>query len=347
MTTDTKTKEDIDIVDDDLDQISAAEPDTSSEVGDEVTEEPQVDDDGREYASWTRQAGAYCIDLVLPVIALVALVLIVDVTSAALWADIVCGGLGVAIVGGVIWNIVVRQGLTGNTLGKSATCISTENVNGESRIGVMRAGARQVAHVIDTVPLLVGWLLPLRDPKRRTLADRIAGTRVVKHDGPPASRVVWSSVAVMAAAAVAVAGLVAVQYFDQHRQDQAVAEAHQDIAEIAQASTIALLSYQPDTVDADLQSAAGRLTGGFLDYYSKYTKEVVIPAAKEKKVDTQAEAVGSGVVSADADRATVLVFINQTTTTVDNPQPSKVASTVQVSLVKVDGRWLVDEFKPI
>lgn len=48
----------------------------------------------------------------------------------------------------------------------------------------------------------------------------------------------------------------------------------------AKDSTIALLSYQPDTVDKELKAARDRLTGSFKDSYTQLIQDVVIPGAK-------------------------------------------------------------------
>jgi len=41
------------------------------------------------------------------------------------------------------------------------------------------------------------------------------------------------------------------------------------------------------------------------------------------------------------------VFVNQTTTSRERPDASQSASSVMVSLTKVDGRWLISAFDPI
>jgi Mce-associated membrane protein len=50
-------------------------------------------------------------------------------------------------------------------------------------------------------------------------------------------------------------------------------------------------------------------------------------------------------VSASADKAKVMVFVNQTVT-VGNDGPTDTASVVEISLEKVDGRWLISGFEP-
>jgi Mce-associated membrane protein len=51
-------------------------------------------------------------------------------------------------------------------------------------------------------------------------------------------------------------------------------------------------------------------------------------------------------VSAGSNLAVVLVFVNQTTT-VGAESPTNLASSVRVSLEKVNGRWLMSAFDPI
>jgi Mce-associated membrane protein len=47
------------------------------------------------------------------------------------------------------------------------------------------------------------------------------------------------------------------------------------------------------------------------------------------------------------DSAVVLVFINQTTMSSENPDGSMAASSVKVGMKKVDGTWLIASFDPV
>ena len=47
------------------------------------------------------------------------------------------------------------------------------------------------------------------------------------------------------------------------------------------------------------------------------------------------------------DHAEVLVFINQTTTSKENPDGAFAASSVKVGLTKIDGNWLIESFDPV
>ncbi|MFZ2178950.1 MAG: hypothetical protein WAW17_33960 [Rhodococcus sp. (in: high G+C Gram-positive bacteria)] len=124
-------------------------------------------------------------------------------------------------------------------------------------------------------------------------------------------------------------------------------EARAQVALAATDGAVAILSYSPDTVDADLAGAKDRLTGDFLDYYTKFTTDVVAPAAKEKNIATTATVPAAAVSSVDGSTAVVLVFVNQRTTTGGNQEPSDSASSVRVQLTDVDGRWLIEKFDPV
>jgi Mce-associated membrane protein len=111
-------------------------------------------------------------------------------------------------------------------------------------------------------------------------------------------------------------------------------------------STIAMLSYEADTADKDLTAATGRLTGSFKDSYRSLIHNVVIPGAKEKRISAMANVPAAASVSASADHAVVLVFINQSTT-IGDEAPTSTASSVRVTLDKVQNRWLISQFDPV
>jgi Mce-associated membrane protein len=111
-------------------------------------------------------------------------------------------------------------------------------------------------------------------------------------------------------------------------------------------STVALLSYRPDTVETDLNAAKSRLTGTFLDAYTKLTHDLVIPGAKQKQISAVATVPAAASTSATATHAVVLLFVNQSVI-VGRDAPTNTASSVRVTLDKVDGRWLISQFDPV
>lgn len=114
----------------------------------------------------------------------------------------------------------------------------------------------------------------------------------------------------------------------------------------ARDATVAMLSYQPDTVEKDLVGARSRLTGTFKDSYTQLTHDVVIPGAKQRHISAVATVPAAASVSATANHAVALVFVNQTVVVGTDP-PSATASSVRVTLDKVGDRWLVSGFDPV
>ena len=111
-------------------------------------------------------------------------------------------------------------------------------------------------------------------------------------------------------------------------------------------STIAILSYHPDSVDRDLTGAAGRLTGGFRQQYTQLVSDVVAPGAKQQHISAVASVPAAASVSATENHAVVLVFIDQTTTIGDDA-PTQTTSTVRITLERVHDRWLISQFDPV
>ena len=114
----------------------------------------------------------------------------------------------------------------------------------------------------------------------------------------------------------------------------------------ARDATISMLSYRPDTVERQLGAAENLLTGTFRDSYASLTNQVVIPGAKQKQITAVATVPAASSISADAENAVALVFVNQTVT-IGKDAPSDTASTVKVTMVRAGNRWLVSDFRPI
>lgn len=131
---------------------------------------------------------------------------------------------------------------------------------------------------------------------------------------------------------------------DTSARDAAVARA--ESVRAATDGTIALLSYRPDTVQADLERARDRLTGTFLQAYTSLTHDVVIPGAKQKQISAVATVPAAASTSATAEHAVVLLLVNQTVV-VGQDAPASTASSVRVTLDKIGGRWLISQFDPV
>jgi len=132
----------------------------------------------------------------------------------------------------------------------------------------------------------------------------------------------------------------------QDSSHRAVDAARVESMAAARDATVAILSYKAGSVEQDLHSARGRLTGSFLDSFTDLVDKVVIPGAREKNISAAARVPAVASVSATTKNAVVLAFVDQTVTIGDGA-PSGSASSVRVTLDKVDDRWLVSGFDPV
>lgn len=76
----------------------------------------------------------------------------------------------------VIWNYGYRQGTTGSSIGKSILKFQVVSEKTGQPIGFGMSIVRQLAHIIDAVICYIGYLFPLWDAKRQTIADKLIST---------------------------------------------------------------------------------------------------------------------------------------------------------------------------
>jgi Mce-associated membrane protein len=151
-------------------------------------------------------------------------------------------------------------------------------------------------------------------------------------------------------AVLVVAGLVAVtvlgwKYGDARQTDRARAQA----LTTAQKAAPVILSYDYRHLDRDFDAARGHLTGSFRDEYRRTTTKVVAPTAMKYKGVVKATVVkpaGGGapaasVVSASPDRAVVLLFVNQVTSSTQISGPRVDLNRVRMTLTLTSGGWKV------
>jgi Mce-associated membrane protein len=196
---------------------------------------------------------------------------------------------------------------------------------------------------------------PAESVQTVTIADDTeASEAATEVDGPdydeqPTARHIRWSQAIVFVVLPALALLLASAAGFLKWQDGSAREAGVARAESVRAatdSTIALLSYKPDTVEKDLDAARSRLTGSFLNAYRSLTHDVVIPGAKQKQISAIATVPAAASTSATENHAVVLLFVNQSVI-IGQDAPTSTASSVRVTLDKVGGRWLISQFDPV
>jgi uncharacterized RDD family membrane protein YckC len=78
-----------------------------------------------------------------------------------------------------VWNVCIRQGRTGYSLGKTALGTKLISEHTGQPIGPGMSFVRQLAHLLDGLVCYLGYLWPLWDRKRQTFADKIVSTVVL------------------------------------------------------------------------------------------------------------------------------------------------------------------------
>ena len=134
------------------------------------------------YAHWGTRLGAFAIDYLGPLV----VVYVISIVLAS-----ISNGLGViglvlylALLGFEIWNLFVRQGRTGQTIGKGLFGIMLIDEQTGRPPGGGMTFVRYIAKFVDSIICYVGWLFPLWDSKRQTVSDKIMHTVVVPGGDP-------------------------------------------------------------------------------------------------------------------------------------------------------------------
>jgi uncharacterized RDD family membrane protein YckC len=81
------------------------------------------------------------------------------------------------------WNFCYRQGKTGQSIGKSVMKFKVISEKTWQPIGFWMSLVRQIAHYVDQLICYIGYLFPLWDAKRQTIADKLMSTVCVPVDG--------------------------------------------------------------------------------------------------------------------------------------------------------------------
>jgi len=118
-------------------------------------------------ADWGTRAVGFLIDI-LPLIILNALTFWSDFLSWIAWL----ASIAYTVYMGYL------DGVTGQTPGKAIMGTRLVNEQGKT-IGSGTGIGRKFAHIVDSLVCMLGWLLPLVDARRQTIADKLLQTYVV------------------------------------------------------------------------------------------------------------------------------------------------------------------------
>jgi Mce-associated membrane protein len=155
----------------------------------------------------------------------------------------------------------------------------------------------------------------------------------------------WIVVALAASLVAVLAACVLAAVTTRHQRadlragDAALAAAKPD--------TVKILSYDYRHLDADFAAASAVTTGSFRADYQATTAKAVKALATQTNAVVVARVVAGGVVDSTADRATLLLFVNQTTTSNRLSAAKTDLTRVLVTMTKSGSRWLVSGVKAL
>lgn len=158
----------------------------------------------------------------------------------------------------------------------------------------------------------------------------------------------WLSTVAGALAITLVIGLSAVGgwfYWDRVEARGAQA-ARQILPKLAEREIPQVFGYDFQTVERTLTEAFPLLTPAYRQEFKKGVNDQIIPEAKKREVVVQASVVGVGVIAAQRNAATVMVYMNRIVTD-KTRQPIYDGSRLKVEFQRIDGKWLISYIAPI
>ncbi len=139
--------------------------------------------------TWLKRFVAWAIDMHISMVFLVLAYVGSDAAykkysnTAALWISIVLYVIWYAVG---FYNRCILMGRRGNSFGRRIINANLVSVRTGKPIGVFNAFIRENGHFLDWFSLGIGFLMPLWDRKRQTLADKVV--RTVTIQGPVPNR---------------------------------------------------------------------------------------------------------------------------------------------------------------
>ncbi len=299
-----------------------------------IDRDAAVPPDSADLAPWRVRAGAFAVDVVVGLAVVATLVLVAWSTPQGTWlwwGSVVSAAM---VLLAVAANRLLLPAVTGWSLGRGSFGIAVVGRDGAA-VGPWRLLARDAAHLLDTVPLLLGWLWPVWDPRRRTFADMLVGTEVRRRQHGPSRAKSFAVGGVSAATAVAV-GYSALGYFGVYRDDLRRSQAREQLAVQGPALVTEMLSYQAQTLQADFGRAKTVVTDG----YRPQLEEQQNAIQKAGPVDNDYWSPNAAVLTSSEDRGTMIVLLQGQRGT--PPNYRTISATVKADFERAgDGRWKV------
>ena len=158
----------------------------------------------------------------------------------------------------------------------------------------------------------------------------------------------WLVAAVVALLTTAFVGLAAVSgwFYWERVQTRGEQSARAELPPLAAKEIPQVFAYDYQTVERSLDAAYQLLTPGYRKEFEKSANQQIIPEARKREVVVQASVVGVGVMAAQRNSASVMVYMNRTVTD-KSRQPLYDGSRLRVDYQRIGGKWLISYITPI
>ncbi|MGV0592121.1 mammalian cell entry protein [Mycolicibacterium porcinum] len=107
-----------------------------------------------------------------------------------------------------------------------------------------------------------------------------------------------------------------------------------------------VFGYDYQTVERSLTETYAMLAPDFRQKFEQDATAKVIPEARKRQLVVQISVVGVGVMTAERESGSVLVYMNRTVTD-QSRQPLYDGSRLRVDYRKIGGDWLINAINPI
>ncbi|WP_319446863.1 MULTISPECIES: RDD family protein [unclassified Mycobacterium] len=313
-------------------------PRAATSTNDDALEVTTSASEASAHASWRARAAALILDVVPGAAVFATAVLTawsVPLRGGWWWMSV---GIGVSAVLWTEFNRWLLPGVGGQTLGRKTFGIAVVR-SGGSPVGPWTLLLRDLAHSLDTVPMLAGWCWAMKATRRRTFADILLRTeshlRITK--GANSRRDRRPAALLLMTAAMLCAANATVSYIVVRQHDRSVSDVSAEISAQGPHMVEQILSYHPETIEADFDRARALTTDA-------YRGQLIAQQQAVQKVGPERNeywVTDSSVLSAMDDRATMLLFLQGQR----GPAPSQryLTASVRVTFVESGSTWLVDD----
>jgi Mce-associated membrane protein len=161
---------------------------------------------------------------------------------------------------------------------------------------------------------------------------------------PRLSRGIATTLAVVAALALVAIVVELVLLRPRYQEARADERTRTEVAQVAEQFAVQVNNYDTGSIDDYQESVRALLTTKFAGEFEKAMGDIVT-SVNEAQMSSQGKVLTSAVASVDPDSAEVLVVADANVKTVFDTRARHFRW--EVSLVKVDGTWLVDNFTPV